>query len=357
MRRRRVSVGTWMVPWIAAAALGAGIACSSESRPPAESSTPGDSGSIADGGGHPGMPGEAGAAESGPEASVEGGAGEGGASEGGASGNEGGDAAEETTPVPPECSQTDPWANLATVASVPSAGFARFGGISADERTVAWTDSTGAIFVADRATGTASFAAATSVFTGGQALANDRVAVDPTGTELIATVADQSSFTSFLRGGQGQAWQPGNADPFATLAATIAESGGAFSEPVLSADGLSLFYLLVIGTNLPVLYESSWDSGTKTWELGTPLSGPDFVIGSASQLRRPTGAASDRLTLFFFDEVAGNERAAWRETPASAFDFFVDLPNAPEAAPDEDCVTLYFQASSGAGASNLSTAQ
>ncbi len=71
--------------------------------------------------------------------------------------------------------------------------------------------------------------------------------------------------------------------------------------------------------------------------------------GAAAQVRRPTGASSDRLTLFFFDEVAGNERAAWRLTPTSPFTRFVDIASLPEAAPDDDCSVVYFHGTDAMG--------
>ncbi len=334
----------WAIPCIGGA-VGIVVACSSTGHPPPSGTAPPyDSGVVTDTGLRADVvtAKDTGSADVVPE----------GASDDG--GNEAG-------PSLPECSETATWSTIASVSSVPSASFARFGSISASEQTVAWSDSTGAVFIADRSGPGVDFGAPAALPAGPKPLANDRVAVNPTGTELVATLADGSSFTTFLRPSQGQPWQAGSVAPFVIIAATISESGGAFSEPVLSADGLSLFYLLAIGNHLPVFYESAWDATTKTWALGTPLTGPDFGITDATQLRRPTGAASDRLTLFFYDEEAGNERAAWREFPTSPFTFFEDLPLVPEAAPNGDCLTLYFASGADseaeAGAAGLATAQ
>jgi hypothetical protein len=87
----------------------------------------------------------------------------------------------------------------------------------------------------------------------------------------------------------------------------------------------------------------------KAWDTGTPLPNPEFAIATASQLRRPTGASGDRRTLFFFDEVTGKERAAWRSSAGAPFDTFVDLPLAPEAVPNANCDTLYFHGMDAAG--------
>jgi hypothetical protein len=259
----------------------------------------------------------------------------------------------------PECMETSTWSNTARVTSIAPAGFDHFGSISANELSVAWTTAAGDVYVADRTSATGSFGTPellTASDGGSPGLANDRVALDPTATQLIATLADGSSFTTFVRAKAGQPWLAAGADEFKYVSATVAESGGGFSQPVLSADGRSLFYVLVIATNPPVFYESTWDASTKSWNLGNPLPNSDFAITSASQLRRPTGASSDRLTLFFYDEVVGHERAAWRVTATSPFTFFLDLPSVPEAAPNDDCNILYFEGMDSAG-QGLFTAQ
>jgi hypothetical protein len=228
------------------------------------------------------------------------------------------------------------------VASIAPAGFDRFGAISANARTVAFSTSTGTITIADRPTTADPFGMPQPLNPGAVALANGRVALEPTGLVLVATLADGSSFASFARSAVGAPFSPSNGKEFAAVAAMRSESGGTFSEPVVSADQQSFFYLLALPNNPPVFYESTWDRGAKAWTTGRALPNPEFAIAGASLRRRPTGASFDDRTLFFFDEVAGHERAAWRSSPAAPFDRFVDLPLVPEAAPDDDCVTLYF---------------
>jgi hypothetical protein len=186
----------------------------------------------------------------------------------------------------------------------------------------------------------------------GVSLANGRVALTASGFKLIATLASGSSFVSLVRSSVGGAWTVAMSNEWAFVAAMIAESGGAMSEPVVSADGQSLFYLLTIGTGAgtpPILYESTWDSKAKQWTSGLPLPNAEFAITSASQRRRATGASDDRRTLFFFDEVSGKERAAWRASPTAPFDKFVDVAAAPEAAPSANCNPLYFHGSDATG--------
>lgn len=278
------------------------------------------------------------------------------------SGSDGGaasDAALETgSAVLPICREGFTWSTTARVPSIASTGFDRFGAISADELTVAWTTAAGTIYVADRTSNTGDFGPPEAIDPGSMQLANGRVALMPDGLELIATLADGSSFTAFDRVSTMLSnWQPSTSDEFKFIAATITESGGSFAEPVVSADGQSLFYLLTIGPALPVLYESPWDSGSQTWQLGQPIAGSEFVAqdgsatdgGAAMLVRRPTGASSDRLTLFYFDEVLGHELGAWRSSLGEPFETFADLANLPEVAPSADCAYVYFHGTDDAG--------
>lgn len=277
--------------------------------------------------------------------------GSGGGGEGGAADGE----AEEEELAAPVCRQGITWSTTARVDSISAADFDQFGAISASALTVAWTSSAGVIYVADRTSNTSAFGAPGVIDPGTIQLAGGRVALMPDGLEVIATLADGSSFTAFDRVAIDQAWLPAATDEFKTIAATISESGGAFAEPVVSADGQSLFYLLTIGDALPILYESAWDSSSHSWQYGQPLTASEFTsqgggaVDGGLLVRRPTGASSDRRTLFFFDEVVGYERGAWRDSPSDPFDTFEDLPNLPEVAPDDDCFYVYFQGSDDAG--------
>jgi len=253
------------------------------------------------------------------------------------------------------CREGVGWSTLARVTSIAPGGFDRFGAVSASELTVAWTTSAGVVYVADRASNTGGFGTPAALDPGTTQLANDRVALGPTGLLLIAPLADRSSFAAFVRTSIGAPWTPDPSIPgeFHTIASALSEPGGAFSEPVVSGDGLSFFYLLAVGSGLPELYESTWDAASVQWAYGYPLPNPEFAItvtdAGAAQLRRATGASSDRRTLFFFDEASGTERAAWRDSPTSPFDQFVDLASLPEAAPSGDCVTVYFHGSDASG--------
>jgi hypothetical protein len=345
--------------WLAFVGIGmpAAVACGcgSSSAPNVnQGSTPFDSGMLAPDASDSGASGDdstVGVDGEGTDAGSDATSGEGGE----AGGQDGGPPPEDGAPPSiSACHPANMWSTLARVPSIAATGFDRFGAVSAEATTVAWTTAAGAIYVADRASAQAAFAAPVQLDPGTTQLANGRVALDPLGLKLIATAANGSTFVSFLRSSVGTAWVPGSSKEFQAISAV--EGGGAFSEPALSADGLSLFYVLQLGTEAPVFVESSWDVSMKQWAVGTDFLTPEFVMTSASQLRRPTGASSDHLTLFFFDEVLGHERVAYRNTTGQPFDYFVELPNVPEAAPATDCTVLYFHGSDASG-QGLFTAQ
>src|SRR5262245_19400758 len=75
----------------------------------------------------------------------------------------GGDAGPDSGPAlqsPGLCSPDASWASLDRLESIADTNFARLGGVSGDELTLAYTSATGDAYVADRASVTAAFDAA-----------------------------------------------------------------------------------------------------------------------------------------------------------------------------------------------------
>jgi hypothetical protein len=248
-------------------------------------------------------------------------------------------------PTAPRCDPSRSWGSIASVPSLPTATFARFGGISNDELTVAWTSSTGAIYVADRVMRNGAFAVPTapSIDPTSMPIANDRAGLGPTGKVLIAVSSDRSRLLAFNRTMVGSPWTLAATLQFANVTAmAAADTGSQFSEPVLGADDGSLFYLLTSPSASTVLFESKWDAQAHAWATGVPVLS-SALDGGATVRRRATAASSDGRTLFFFDEVMGQERAAWRDTPTSPLTQFANLPGLSEAAPNYLCNTLYFR--------------
>jgi hypothetical protein len=230
------------------------------------------------------------------------------------------------------------------------ANFGRFGGISIDELTIAWTSTTGEISVADRATRHATFTAVSTIATSATPVALDRVALSPTGMVVIAVSADRKGFVPFNRTAVGGTFGASATLPFVNLVAMLtAEVQGQFSEPVLGADENTLFYVFESSGVAPALYESRWDGQRGAWTTGVALPNAELASAGPAMETYATGGSADGRTLFFHDGTTGLERAAWRDSPASPFVQFVDVPGMSEATPNLRCDTLYFQGTDSAG--------
>jgi hypothetical protein len=236
---------------------------------------------------------------------------------------------------------------LGRVASIPNDHLGRFGSISPDELTAAWTSGSGDIYVGERPTLKDSFIAPVKVNT--VALATDRVALAPTGKTLIAVQADRAAFVGFEKSGTSGSWANSSGLEFTQVRVAF-EGGGLASDPVLSGDKRSFFFVVTPPGRPSVLYESIWDSNQRSWGLPASLPTAELQPTAAGKRRRPTGTSSDDLTLFFFDEATNVERAAWRDAPNAPFTFFKDLGARAEAVPSLRCDTLYYQSEDAMGA-------
>jgi hypothetical protein len=244
-------------------------------------------------------------------------------------------------PLPPsQCDPNNAWAPVLRVDSVSPDNFAKLGGVSGDQLSVAFTSPTGDAYVADRAAVTDSFDAPL-MLNGGTALAVDRVALSPTGMAAIAVAADRYSFIGFERASRADAWARTSGLEF-TLVRAVLESGAEISNPVIGADKRTFFFIVTTMAK-PTLYESHWDVAQRFWGTASSVTGSALESSDPSHVRRPTGASFDGHTLFFYDEAAGVERGAWRAASGSPFVLFVDIGAFAEAAPTVSCDTLYHQ--------------
>lgn len=248
---------------------------------------------------------------------------------------------------PLACDPTIPWVSNGRLPSLVTTTLARFGGVSGDEKSLAWTAANGDLYVADRTSTGDNFTTATKVNVGATALAVDRVAMGPTGKALIAVASDRKSFVELDRASIGGAWTLQPQDVFTSIAALLDETAGTLAEPVLGADKLTFFFVATIGNNPPTLYESRYNDVVQGWAAPAALTAADVRATGPANRKRPTGASADRRTLYFYDEGAHLERQAWRDSPDVAFSHFADLAGFDEAAPTPSCQTLYFQGNDG----------
>jgi hypothetical protein len=232
------------------------------------------------------------------------------------------------------------------------ATFARFGGVSGDELSVAFTASNGDVYVADRTTKPGAFGPAVKI--NGNALAVDRAAMDAGGQVVLAVAQDRASLVEFTRTARSGVFSPLAVDDLGLVRAFLAEAGS-ISEPALGVDRRSLFFLATESGQAPVLAESQWDVVAGAWGPPHSLPNPELASKDAAHARRPTGASSDGRTLFFYDGAGSVERAAWRPSRTEPFDTFLDVGAFTDAAPNPRCDTLYYGGTDGSG-SGLFTA-
>ncbi|HLK41184.1 MAG TPA: hypothetical protein VKU41_30745 [Polyangiaceae bacterium] len=272
----------------------------------------------------------------------------------------------------------------------------RFGGVSATGLTLSWTRTNGEIVVDDRPGGASDFFPPI-VLPAETLQPMARVALDPGGILLVGVAPSGTDFVVLRRVNttdvlwfdtppptDGAPAPPYNA-PFDAIRTAALQAGATVSEPVLSASGEAFFYLqtpsalptpdggddggdattadasneassgveaaapVPVPTGPPVLYESRWNAGAMQWAAGVAVTVTELQSTDATHRRRPTGASADDLTLFFYDEVANVQRAAWRADVGAPFTHFEDVPGAPEAAPNAGCSALYYRGQGDAG--------
>lgn len=234
------------------------------------------------------------------------------------------------------CNPGASWALMTRVPGSSTPNFARFGGISGDELTIAWSAPNGDAFVATRGSRESEFGAPKQV--NSIALAADRVALSPTGAYLVGVSSDRKNLLSFELSSDG--WKAGDGPEFGMLRMS-SESDATLSDPVLGSDKRSLYFVRTIA-NLSSIYTSTWDALARAWGAPVSLSNAELTA-AAGHAMRPTGASRDGRTLFFFDESTRTERAAFRPDVDAAFDVFTTLGSFVGAMSNLGCTTLYYE--------------
>jgi hypothetical protein len=288
-----------------------------------------------------------------------------GADAGADTAGEGGDAGPDATTgdggFATTCSPTATWSAGATVsipgltdAAAPPGGV--LGGITLDELTVAWVtgpDGSAVVQVADRAQATDPFGMAVTLpsFAAGAAL--DRVAMTQDGLRLGVLWANRLGFAEFAREQRGAPFTEQVGGTFDLLNALGATFTGAmaFGDPVIGNQE-TFFYSIYGGIDadggvLPVTIHSAVPSAPgNEWLDSTTYSTPSLTAQAGGR-RMPTGISADGQTLFFWDQVTGIERAAYRpmgfdSKGSDDFEYAVDVGPMPAAAPNTACNALYY---------------
>jgi hypothetical protein len=173
----------------------------------------------------------------------------------------------------------------------------------------------------------------------------DAHAITADGLTIIARSADGRRLLSTRRSALHQVdFGPASAADFEAINAQAAASAGDLHAPVISADGLELFYSIGgVAPSLGGIYTSVRASTAVPFPAGAK-------IPAAMPYPRVTGVSSDRLTLFVYDAFQG--RVLTRNSTRQPF----TNPNAPGAPtllphwqhkPLADCSKIVAMASAG----------
>jgi hypothetical protein len=367
MKRVSVSLGGWALSFSTTALV---AACSSGSRPPA-GGTENLPVPMADAGGSDAI-GFA------PDATADGSATEAASDSASdvtpeATDDAAPDVGQDAPPAPPLCNPRATW-GPGTLLAISTPDLDRFGSISADELSIAWmtpvasspttppdaaTPLDGAtpadggsidtgsaagplIYYADRALVTDPFGSPQVL----QAIANypsfGAVALSPDGLTLTIVRSDHLGFGEVTRAARGSPFGPVSEVNFPV----INRLRPAVDDPTIAGDGLA-FGFSIDGDpgTMDTMHVANRPALGAPWEgWGRTDVEAELLANGAGILRRPTGLAADELTLFFWDEVRGLERAAWRDSLSVRFTTFLDLGPRQFAQPNAACTRIYYSA-------------
>lgn len=243
----------------------------------------------------------------------------------------------------------DPSAEWGAPETVPiSDGDDTIAAITADERTIAWFRVGGPsaeLLVADRPTLDVPFGDPAAVVPP-DGMFGTGAALSPDGLQLVVVSSDARGLVPLVRPSRGEpfaATTPGapaelelsavNA-ALATLAADVT-----IADPVLSSSGDILLYSVVTADGATV--HASTRTGNGLFAAGAALPDCELRTHGHGKSRRPTGMSADGLALFYFDEVRGIARQAFRASLDAPFSVFVDLGPRIGAQPNTSCDAIY----------------
>jgi hypothetical protein len=223
----------------------------------------------------------------------------------------------------------------------------RFGGITPDERVIAWTvtvDETVTLFVATRDAADAAFG--TPVSTTIEAALDERVALAPDGLSVAFVNADRRGFSVVSRPTLDDAFGLATPGEFALLDATGGglPAGQSYADPVLSGDGVSFFYSQYGADVEDTLRVSSRLSVNDPWPAGGVVTAPGLSAREGDRFA-PTGASLDGRTLFLWDSAARSTLMAFVDDTSFELSPVADIGALQDAAPNHACTRLYFSAS------------
>ena len=218
--------------------------------------------------------------------------------------------------------------------------------VTPNELTIAWKNGTH-FYVSDWDGDAEVFGAPLEV-AGGAAYSS--VALSPDGLVLVGIKSDLTVVEQTR--GVGEAFDDANPDAgdfeeFNASLATVPLANQVLADAVVGADETSFFFSHFSSTysgSYASVFESHRSGGV--WGFASADLGK-LLYGSDQKRCIPTGVSSDSLTLFYFDQIKDEVRAAWRVNPQVQFDYSeaFDLgTGATAAVPSGGCARIYYSA-------------
>jgi hypothetical protein len=251
---------------------------------------------------------------------------------------------------PSVCNPATTW-GPGTLLSISTDSPDRFGAITPDELTIAWmtpadadASTTGTVYYADRATVSDPFGTPSALSAAAAYFAFDRVALSPDGLTLVVVRADHQGFGAASRTSRPGTFGAPDETAFNGVDinhADMPDPGLVLANPVWEQDPTVLFFTEYASTTVNPIGWVDLVGGIWTDSHNVAAGA---LAASSGQLRRPTGLSADLRTLFFYDEVASIERAAWRDSADGDFSTFSDVGAFDGAEPNRACTRIYYSA-------------
>lgn len=240
--------------------------------------------------------------------------------------------------IPPLCGTTFQTSTSTVVTGVKSPF-----SLSDDELVVAWAEGTVpnvTIHIAERAKRSDAFAEVDVLDSSDGAFALDRPVLEARGFDIAMIDKDRQAWHLFSRQTRGSQFARSAKNIFQELVvfANALGPNELLHDPVWTAAGRSLMF----GVATKGIYISDAILGGDDFQAPVALSARAELKPVGANRKRPSGLSSDRLSLFFFDEVTNKSVFATRTDASGDFTTFTAIGDISDAKVGLGCKTLYY---------------
>ncbi|MGC4089035.1 MAG: hypothetical protein QM756_14260 [Polyangiaceae bacterium] len=219
----------------------------------------------------------------------------------------------------------------------------QLGGITPDERVIAWTTDDGngiQLLTAERADAQQPFSTPRKLSI---AAALDRVTLSPDGLRVIYAAANRRSFVTLSREATTEPFAASNSFEFSLLNDPDAlPQDESYGDPVLSANDLAFVYSRYGVSRTQTLFISHRFSKQAPWQVGHEISIDAQFAATPTDRFRPTSLTADELTLFLWHPADTTAYAVHFDSSQFTFQSYAELGALGGAAPNADCTRVYY---------------